>query len=99
MESVRTKYIVHGFVQGVGYRAYVKGVADTLGVNGEIENLDDGSVAITAEAEKGVLDEFEKRLNISMKYGIKVLNIEKQLGEDEKMGSAVESFEGFKIVK
>ncbi|MGC8538976.1 MAG: acylphosphatase, partial [Candidatus Micrarchaeia archaeon] len=35
------KIVVHGFVQGVGYRAYVKGVAESLGVSGKVRNMPD----------------------------------------------------------
>jgi acylphosphatase len=37
-----------GEVQGVGYRAYAKKHADTLGIRGYAENLTDGRVRVEA---------------------------------------------------
>ncbi len=53
-----------GRVQGVGFRACVKRIATDLGVGGEVMNLPDGRVLITAVGEPAVLDKF-----ISMLYG------------------------------
>jgi acylphosphatase len=39
------RFIVQGWVQGVGYRAYVHRVAWDLGVVGEVWNTPDGRVA------------------------------------------------------
>jgi acylphosphatase len=53
-----------GRVQSVGFRACVKKVAANLGILGEVMNLPDGRVRITATAEEVILDKF-----ISMLYG------------------------------
>lgn len=74
---MRVAFKVHGFVQGVGYRYYVKRIADKLKIAGYVQNLDDGSVLVVAEAEEAALREFEKLLYVSIKHGIQVLNIEK----------------------
>lgn len=55
---------VNGKVQKVRYRSKVKGIADGLGIVGEVENLEDGSVRIFAEAEEGVLNEFITKLKM-----------------------------------
>ncbi|TMQ61566.1 MAG: acylphosphatase, partial [Candidatus Eisenbacteria bacterium] len=39
---------VHGRVQGVGYRAFVYDVAQTLGLSGSVQNCRDGSVRVEA---------------------------------------------------
>jgi acylphosphatase len=49
---------VKGKVQGVFYRATTKAVADQLGVRGTVKNLDNGDVAIEAEADKATLEMF-----------------------------------------
>ena len=55
---------VNGKVQKVRYRSKVKGIADGLGIVGDAENLEDGSVRIFAEAEEGVLNEFITKLKM-----------------------------------
>jgi acylphosphatase len=94
---MKARYIVHGFVQGVGYRAYVKGIADRLGVDGSVENQDDGSVLIIADADKEQLDKFESDIDISIKYGAQVQNIEKTYEEDESAEDDDEENEGAEL--
>jgi acylphosphatase len=53
-----------GRVQSVGFRACVKRVAANLGILGDVMNLPDGRVRITASAEEVILEKF-----ISMLYG------------------------------
>lgn len=95
---MKATYIVHGFVQGVGYRAYVKGVADRLGIGGVVMNQQDGSVLIIVAGEETLLREFEKNINISIKYGTQVHNIEKQYDSDQDNDADID-FSAFEIVK
>ncbi|HUK92636.1 MAG TPA: acylphosphatase [Methanomicrobiales archaeon] len=53
-----------GRVQSVGFRACVKKVAQNLGILGEVMNLPDGRVKISATAEEVILEKF-----VSMLYG------------------------------
>ncbi|WP_212005812.1 acylphosphatase [Chitinophaga sp. HK235] len=55
---VHKEIIVRGRVQGVGYRANAKHMADLLGVQGQIKNTQDKAVWILAEAEETVMEEF-----------------------------------------
>ena len=55
---------VSGRVQGVGFRACVKRIADSLAITGEVMNLADGRVRVVAVAEEMILEKF-----ISMLYG------------------------------
>jgi len=57
----RRRITVSGNVQGVGFRYYVKRLADRLNVYGTVENLENGSVEIICQAED--LDEFLEGLN------------------------------------
>jgi acylphosphatase len=41
--------VVHGKVQGVGYRAYIEGVASELSLTGYIKNNPDGTVLVVAQ--------------------------------------------------
>ena len=55
---------ISGRVQGVGFRACARKIATDLGIGGEVMNLPDGKVLITATGEPVVLDKFA-----SMLYG------------------------------
>jgi acylphosphatase len=50
-EQVRTVAVVSGHVQGVGYRYFVRGLADDAGVAGSARNLPDGRVEVVLEGE------------------------------------------------
>ena len=54
--------IVHGRVQGVGYRYYVQREADRLGITGTVRNNYDGSVEIFAQGEENKLNEFLSKI-------------------------------------
>lgn len=56
------RYLVHGRVQGVGYRYFVRREAESLGVTGFAKNLPDGRVEVVGEGPDDVLAEFEARL-------------------------------------
>jgi acylphosphatase len=46
--KIARQYIVRGRVQGVGFRAFVNYAAGSIGVNGWVRNLDDGTVEVYA---------------------------------------------------
>lgn len=46
---MRLTVLVHGQVQGVGYRRFVQTHARALGLSGHAENLENGRVEIVAE--------------------------------------------------
>ena len=57
MESeLRLDLVIEGRVQGVGYRYSAKMKAESLGIGGSVQNLRDGSVFVTAQGEKEVMD-------------------------------------------
>ena len=51
---------VLGFVQGVGFRRFIKKKAENLGLTGWIRNLSDGRVEILAQGDKEKIDELVK---------------------------------------
>ena len=53
----RLHIIVHGYVQGVFFRANAASVANRFGLTGWVKNCSDGSVEIIAEGEKEKLNE------------------------------------------
>jgi acylphosphatase len=78
MRPIHLKVIitVHGIVQGVGYRDYVRRVARRYGVTGSVRNVSDGSVEIYATGEEPQLRDFEKGISVSMRYGPQVFKVE-----------------------
>lgn len=52
------KYIVRGRVQGVGFRYFVEHAANSLGLQGYVRNLDDGTVEVYAVGLPEQLSEF-----------------------------------------
>ncbi|OEU64307.1 MAG: hypothetical protein BA870_08015 [Desulfuromonadales bacterium C00003094] len=57
---IRADIIVTGDVQMVGFRTFIKNIADSLNIKGYAKNLDDGSVNIVCESEK---NNIEKLIN------------------------------------
>lgn len=55
-ENLRLHAIVEGYVQGVGFRAFVQAAAVCLGLNGWVRNRWDGSVEVLAEGPKTKLE-------------------------------------------
>lgn len=49
---------VKGTVQGVGFRWWSKGLAETLGITGKVWNVPDGSVGIQAQGSRKAVESF-----------------------------------------
>ncbi len=54
----RANITVSGLVQGVGFRYAVRSMARQHGLNGEVVNMEDGSVRIACEGEDGSIEMF-----------------------------------------
>ncbi len=63
MEESR-RLVVRGFVQGVGYRAFIQMMARRLGIKGRVSNLDDGRVEIIVTGQPESLERFAKLIDI-----------------------------------
>jgi len=55
-------YVIRGRVQGVGYRYFVLGTAERLGVKGFVRNMHNGDVEVHAEADEATLQLFKLEL-------------------------------------
>jgi acylphosphatase len=58
MPKTARHVVVHGLVQGVGFRYFVQRTAVRLGIAGSVRNCPDTSVEIFAEGEVGSISEF-----------------------------------------
>jgi len=60
----RTRFLVYGSVQGVGYRSFVKRIAIMLKVNGQVKNMLDGTVEVIAETQtKQEAEDFKNKIH------------------------------------
>jgi acylphosphatase len=55
---------VHGYVQGVFFRAFVSHWAEELGLSGYVRNLPTGAVEVVAEGEKKQLEKLISHLKV-----------------------------------
>ncbi len=74
---MRAHMIVHGVVQGVGYRHLVKSAADRYGIMGWVRNLPDGGVEVLAEGEEKGVEAFVAAIHANREGGPDVFYIEK----------------------
>jgi len=56
------RFLVHGRVQGVGYRIFVQHAAEEVGVSGYVRNRRDGAVEVFAMGTPKQLQEFRNAL-------------------------------------
>lgn len=57
-EPIRKRAVVHGTVQGVGYRVSARAEAERLGVFGTVRNRYDGTVETEAEGEAAAVEAY-----------------------------------------
>ena len=60
--SVARKFLIHGEVQGVGYRFFAQRAAARHQVIGYVRNCSDGSVEAVAQGHAADVEEFKKDL-------------------------------------
>ena len=60
MQTERLHGIVKGDVQGVGFRFFLIRRAQALGLNGWVQNRDDGTVEFVAEGSRRDLEQLER---------------------------------------
>jgi acylphosphatase len=81
---------VSGRVQGVGFRWFVRHVAQELGLEGKVRNLPDGRVEVEVAGSRTALDAFRERLRQGPP-GARVTRL------DEQELAAVPDWDGFII--
>ena len=85
----RIHLLIFGDVQGVGFRAWVRRLAQELGLTGWVRNREDGGVEVIAEGVR--LEEFVKRC----RKGLESSWVEKV---DATWGEARGEFVDFEVV-
>jgi len=88
--NTTTSFRITGKVQGVGFRYFVSGRAQQLGLTGWVKNHSDGSVIGLVEGERGLVIDFLKELKVGNKWS-RVGKV-----ENEPMSYTAE-FESFEI--
>jgi acylphosphatase len=54
--------VISGKVQGVGFRAWTKDIAEKFGIKGWVRNLNDGRVEVLAQGDEKKIEEFKGKL-------------------------------------
>ena len=92
--QVRATIIVHGTVQGVGFRASTKAIAQNMGLKGYVQNLPDGTVKVVIEDEQETIRKLIRILKSREILGNKIVT-------DIKVayGDAKNEFKDFSILR
>ncbi|MBU6422464.1 MAG: acylphosphatase [Chloroflexi bacterium] len=69
---MRKRFVVHGRVQGVNFRATAADAARRLGLTGRVWNRDDGAVECIAEGEAGAIE----RMGEWLSHGPRLAEVE-----------------------
>jgi acylphosphatase len=82
---IRSRIVVRGNVQKVGYRDFVQDIARELDVRGYVKNLKDGNVEIVCECDERILHDFSNRINVRKDFinvkGVEIVERSKATGE------------------
>ncbi len=98
---IKVTIFAKGWIQGVGYRAFVKRTASQLGLKGLVRNLPDGQVEIFCEGPEDKINEFMKKIDVKAKpedlLSINVAKISCYRESQEGYKPAWRSYIGFEI--
>ncbi len=86
----RLHAVVHGDVQGVGFRYFVQRTAAQLGLTGWVRNNDDGSVELVAEGARDKLEELKR----AVERGPRMAHVD---GVDVQWSRATGGLRGFDL--
>lgn len=64
MNESGARIVVHGIVQGVGYRYFCYREAEAIGLKGSAENRVDGTVYLEVEGPRQLIEQFIARLRV-----------------------------------
>lgn len=86
---VRVTSVFRGRVQGVGFRATARDVAESFAVSGFVRNERDGSVLCVIEGMESEVDAYLESLHDAMRCNI--------TSTDSRRDAATGAFEGFSV--
>lgn len=89
VKSVTIKVI--GKVQGVWFRASTKAKAEELNLNGEVKNMEDGSVFVKVEGNRKTIQQFIKWCQV----GPEMAKVKETIVSD----SEIKNYTDFKIIR
>jgi acylphosphatase len=87
------RFVVHGRVQGVGYRFFAQRAASGLGLKGYVRNLPDGTVEVYASGDEASLTKLRQELEAGP-IGARVERVEEQHAPHN---AAVKKYKTFSI--
>lgn len=91
-QEIQMNVIFKGSVQGVGFRATGKYLAERLGLTGTIRNREDGSVEMDVQGAREVIDSLIQQIEDEFgPHYIKTI--------DKKEKPIVQKFHGFSVVR
>lgn len=85
-DAVREHYIIHGRVQGVGFRYRAKYACDALRITGFVRNLDNGTVEMEAQGTRTQLEKMFEVIETSPFIVIDYID-RKEIAVDFREGS------------
>jgi acylphosphatase len=88
-EVERLHGVVHGDVQGVGFRYFLMREAQRLGLRGWVRNRDDGTVEFVAEGSRSDLE----RLKQAAAQGPRMARVERVDGQWSAAAGNLDSFD------
>ncbi len=86
----RLHAVVHGDVQGVGFRYFAQRKGRQLGLQGWVRNNDDGTVELVAEGERPALEELKR----AVEQGPRMAHVDRV---DARWSSATGNLAGFDL--
>lgn len=66
--QARARILVHGMVQGVGFRYFAYRQATLRGLKGYVRNRPDGTVETVVEGDKGLIEDYIRELEVGPRY-------------------------------
>ncbi|ADC89079.1 acylphosphatase [Thermocrinis albus DSM 14484] len=87
---VAYRVYLRGVVQGVGFRAFTRKVAESYALDGWVRNLPDGRVEIWVQGDKDVVWQFLKEVSEGPRGArVDVMEIVKEVPQHEERGFSV----------